>query len=132
MLLGVGPDGPIGGRRVAITGRGVVSCCGVGTEALWTGLNGPPMEGERRVLGFDPEVWISAKEARHLDRFAQFSVAVAAMAMEDAATAGDLGADPGRSAVIMGTGVGGLQTLRTRSSSSGRRVPGGFRHASSP
>jgi 3-oxoacyl-[acyl-carrier-protein] synthase II len=108
MLLGIGPDGPVKGRRVAITGRGVVSCCGVGTDALWAGLNGPPMEGERRVPDFDPEVWISAKEARHLDRFAQFSVAVAAMALDDA---GDPGADPGRSGVIMGTGVGGLQTL---------------------
>jgi 3-oxoacyl-[acyl-carrier-protein] synthase II len=108
MLLGFGPDGPIPGRRVAITGRGVVSCCGVGTDALWEGLNGLPMEGERRVPDFDPEVWFSVKEARHLDRFAQFSVAVAAMALDDA---GDLGADPGRSAVIMGTGVGGLQTL---------------------
>ena len=108
MLLGFGPDGPIAGRRVAITGRGVLSCCGVGPDALWKGLNGPPMEGERRVQGFDPEQWVSAKEARQLDRFAQFSVAVAAMALDDA---GALGADPGRSAVIMGTGVGGLQTL---------------------
>ncbi len=108
MLLGFGPDGPIAGRRVAITGRGVLSCCGVGPDALWKGLNGLPMAGERRVPDFDPELWVSAKEARQLDRFAQFSVAVAAMALDDA---GDLGADPGRSAVIMGTGVGGLQTL---------------------
>lgn len=111
MLLGVGADGPIEGRRVAITGRGVLSCCGIGTDALWSGLNGPQMEGERRVPDFDPEVWISPKEARHLDRFAQFSVAVAAMAVEDATRTGELTADPGRSAVIMGTGVGGLQTL---------------------
>jgi 3-oxoacyl-[acyl-carrier-protein] synthase II len=108
MLLGIGPEGGIHGRRVAITGRGVVSCCGIGTDALWQGLNGLPMEGERRVPGFDPEVWISPKEARHLDRFAQFSVAVAAMALEES---GNPGSDPGRSAVIMGTGVGGLQTL---------------------
>jgi 3-oxoacyl-[acyl-carrier-protein] synthase II len=108
MLLGFGPEGPIAGRRVAITGRGVVSCCGVGTDALWEGLNAPPLEGERRVPAFDPEVWLSSKEARQLDRFAQFSVAVAAMAIEDS---GDPGLDPARSAVIMGTGVGGLQTL---------------------
>ena len=38
MLLGIGPDGPVSGRRVAVTGLGVVSCCGIGTEALWTGL----------------------------------------------------------------------------------------------
>jgi 3-oxoacyl-[acyl-carrier-protein] synthase II len=108
MLLGIGPDGAINGRRVAITGRGVVSCCGIGTDALWEGLNGLPPEGERRVPDFDPAPWMSAKESRHLDRFAQFSVAVAAMAIEEA---GVLGSDPGRSAVIMGTGVGGLQTL---------------------
>jgi 3-oxoacyl-[acyl-carrier-protein] synthase II len=108
MLLGVGPEGPITGRRVAITGMGVVSCCGIGNDALWTGLNGTPPEGERRVPDFDPEQWFSTKEARQYDRFAQFAVAVAAMAMEDA---GDLDADPGRSGVVMGTGVGGLETL---------------------
>ncbi len=46
-----------------------------------------------------------------MDRFAQFSVAVADMALADA---GELDADPGRSGVIMGTGVGGLQTLETQ------------------
>jgi 3-oxoacyl-[acyl-carrier-protein] synthase II len=111
MLLGIGPDGPVAGRRVAITGMGVVSCCGIGSEALWAGLNGPPPEGERRVPGFDPERWMSTKEARQLDRFAQFSVAVADMALEDA---GDLTPDPGRSGVVMGTGVGGLETLETQ------------------
>jgi len=53
MLLGVGADGPIAGRRVAITGVGVLSCCGVGTDALWTGLNGPEPEGPRVVPGYD-------------------------------------------------------------------------------
>ncbi len=77
MLLGAGAHGPIPGRRVAITGLGVISCCGVGTEALWAGLNGPPPTGERRVPGFDPAPWFSAKEARQVDRFAQFSVAAA-------------------------------------------------------
>ncbi len=111
MQLGIGPEGPLAGRRVAITGVGVVSCCGIGTEALWDGLNGLPPTGERRVPGFNPEQWLSAKEARQLDRFAQFSVAVADMALEDA---GVLDADPGRSAVIMGTGVGGLGTLEAQ------------------
>jgi 3-oxoacyl-[acyl-carrier-protein] synthase II len=111
MLLGIGPDGPVAGRRVAITGMGVISCCGVGMDVLWDGLNGPPPVGERRVPDFDPEQWLSTKEARQLDRFAQFSVAVAAMALEDA---GELHADPGRSGVVMGTGVGGLETLQTQ------------------
>jgi 3-oxoacyl-[acyl-carrier-protein] synthase II len=111
MQLGVGPEGPVAGRRVAITGLGVVSCCGIGTEALWTGLNGSPPEGPRRVPDFDPERWFTVKEARQLDRFAQFAVAAADMAIEDA---GELGADPGRSGVVMGTGIGGLETLETQ------------------
>jgi 3-oxoacyl-[acyl-carrier-protein] synthase II len=108
MQLGIGPEGPVAGRRVAITGLGVVSCCGVGAEALWTGLNGPPPVGERRVPDFDPERWFTPKDARQHDRFAQFSVATATMALDDA---GEVNADPGRSGVVMGTGVGGLQTL---------------------
>jgi 3-oxoacyl-[acyl-carrier-protein] synthase II len=111
MHLGVGPNGPIPGRRVAITGLGVVTCCGVGTDALWNGLLGEPMEGERRATDFDPEQWFTTKEARQIDRFAQFSVAVAAMAVADA---GDLDADPERSGVVMGTGVGGLESLETQ------------------
>jgi len=111
MLLGTGPHGNIVGRRVAITGLGVVACCGIGTEPFWSGLLGPAPEGERRVPDFDPERWLSTKEARTLDRFAQFSVAVADMALADA---GDPGADPGRSGVVMGTGVGGLQSLETQ------------------
>ncbi len=111
MLLGVGPDCPVRGRRVAVTGIGVVSCCGTGTDALWTGLNAPAPVGERRVPDFDPERWFTAKEARQLDRFAQFSVAAATMALEDA---GDVRADPGRSGVVMGTGVGGLESLESQ------------------
>ncbi|MGO8870278.1 MAG: beta-ketoacyl-[acyl-carrier-protein] synthase family protein [Acidimicrobiales bacterium] len=99
------------GRRVAITGMGVVSCCGIGAEALWTGLNGEPPAGERRVPDFDPERWFTTKEARQFDRFAQFAVAVATMAVEDA---GEIGADPARSGVVMGTGVGGLETLENQ------------------
>jgi len=111
MRLGVGPDGPIGGRRVAITGMAVLSSVGSGLDAFWSGIHGPAPEGDRRVHDFDADRWFSAKEARQLDRFAQFSVAVADMALSDA---GGLDADPGRSGVIMGTGVGGLQTLETQ------------------
>jgi 3-oxoacyl-[acyl-carrier-protein] synthase II len=111
MLLGIGPDGPVRGRRVAITGIGAVSCCGVGADALWSGLNGPPPVGERRVPDFDPEVWFSAKEARQVDRFTQFAVAATTEALEDA---GEIQADPGRSGVVMGTGVGGLESLESQ------------------
>jgi 3-oxoacyl-[acyl-carrier-protein] synthase II len=108
MLLGVGPDGPIPGRRVAVTGMGTVTCCGLGVDAFWEGLVHPVIEGERRVPGFDPAVYFGPKEARRVDEFAQFSVASAEMALDDA---GDLDADPDRAGVIFATGVGGFRTL---------------------
>jgi 3-oxoacyl-[acyl-carrier-protein] synthase II len=108
MLLGVGPDGPVPGRRVAVIGLGAVTCCGVGVEALWEGLVHPSIEGERRVRDFDAAAYFGPKEVRRLDRFAQFSVAAAEMALADA---GDLQADPDRAGVVFATGVGGFETL---------------------
>jgi len=109
MLLGLGPDGPFAGRRVAITGLGVVACCGIGTDAFWDGLLGPIPAGERRVEGFDATRYFGPKDVRRVDRFAQFAVASAQMALDDA---GDLGSDPDRSGVVFATGVGGLETLQ--------------------
>ncbi|HXQ59702.1 MAG TPA: beta-ketoacyl-ACP synthase II [Acidimicrobiales bacterium] len=108
MLLGIGPDGPVQGRRVVITGMGVLACCGMGLDAFWDGLNRAAPDGEHRVPGFDPSAWFGPKEARRVDRFAQFSVAAADMALVDA---GEIGADPDRSGVVFGTGIGGLETL---------------------
>ena len=96
------------GRRVAVTGMGVVASCGMGPDAFWDGLLAEPPPGPRRIDDFDPEAWFSTKEARRIDRFAQFAVAAAAMALDDA---GPVGADPDRSGVILGSGVGGLETL---------------------
>jgi 3-oxoacyl-[acyl-carrier-protein] synthase II len=74
-------------------------------------LNGPAPEGERRVPDFDPERWFGPKDVRQIDRFAQFGVAASDLALEDA---GDLGVDPDRAGVIMGTGVGGFESLQTQ------------------
>jgi 3-oxoacyl-[acyl-carrier-protein] synthase II len=109
MLLGVGPDGPVAGRRVAITGMGVVSGCGTGLDDFWRGLLSPAPTGMRRVHDFDPTVWFGPKEVRRVDRFCQFSVAAAEMALGDA---GDLAVDPGKAGVIFATGVGGFETLQ--------------------
>jgi 3-oxoacyl-[acyl-carrier-protein] synthase II len=107
MQLGQGPDGPIPGRRVAITGLGAVTCCGSGIDALWQGLLSPSVVGGP-VRDFEAEQWFSPKEVRQVDRFAQFSVAAADMAVKDA---GDIDADPDKSGVIFATGVGGFDTL---------------------
>jgi 3-oxoacyl-[acyl-carrier-protein] synthase II len=108
MLLGVGSDGPIWGRRVAVTGIGAVTCCGMGVEALWQGLVHPSISGERRVRDFDASAYFDAKEVRRVDPFAAFTVASAQMALEDA---GELGVDPARAGVLFATGVGGFETL---------------------
>ena len=98
-----------GRRRVAVTGVGVVSCCGIGNYAFFAGLSAAAPLGEHRVHDFDPSPWFDVKQARRADRFQQFSVASAQMALDDA---GDLGVDPARAGVIFGTGVGGLETLQ--------------------
>lgn len=96
-------------RRVAITGIGVVSPCGIGAEAFWNGLLAPPPQGLRHVRDFDPEPYFAnPKEARRTDRFTQFALAAADEAL---AMAGDIGGDPARMGVWIGTGIGGLTTL---------------------
>jgi len=107
MLLGIGPDGPVRGRRVAVTGLGAVTCCGVGVDALWDGLLHPSVVGGA-VRGFEPGEFFGPKEVRQLDRFAQLSMASADMAI---AAAGDLSVDPAKAGVVFATGVGGLETL---------------------
>jgi len=100
------------GRRVAVTGMGVVGSCGIGTDSFFAGLCGEAPVGERRVEGFDPAKYFdNPKDARRADRFAQFAVAAAAEAM---AQAGDLTAEPDRTGTFVGTGVGGIQTLEAQ------------------
>lgn len=98
-----------GTHRVAVTGVGVVSPCGVGVDAFWDGLMGPAPEGEHRVRGFDPAtVFDNPKEARRTDRFTQFALAASAEAL---GMAGEPMAEPLRRGVWIGTGVGGLESV---------------------
>jgi 3-oxoacyl-[acyl-carrier-protein] synthase II len=97
---------------VAVTGRGVVTSLGEGADAFFESLAAGAsgiLDGESRALGFDPERYMDPRVARRTDRFAQFGVAAADQA---AAEAGLSDCDPGRIAVILGTGVGGLITLQ--------------------
>jgi 3-oxoacyl-[acyl-carrier-protein] synthase II len=110
------PDGNPGiqGRRVAITGVGVVSPCGIGRDAYWSGLLGTPPVGLRRVHDFDAAPLYGPKDLRRVDRFTQFAAVAADEALRDAGgVEGDwcVGADPGRSGVMIGTGIGGLETM---------------------
>ncbi len=97
------------GRRVAVTGLGVLARCGATVDAFWDGLFVDPGDASRAIDDFDPApLFDNVKEARRVDRFAQFALAVAQQALDQA---GDVAVDPLRRGVIYGTGVGGLNTL---------------------
>ena len=111
-------------RRVAVTGLGVVSSCGVGLDSFWDGLCASPTIGERRVTDFDPEPHFdSPKEVRRSDLCTQFAIAAADMAFENS---GRPDLDPYRMGVMLGTGIGGISTLedqmRVMIEKGGRRV----------
>ena len=68
------------GRRVAITGLGVVSTCGIGKDAFWAGLHGPGITGKQWITidDWNPDPYFAnAKVARRADRVEQFAVAAA-------------------------------------------------------
>lgn len=97
------------GRRVAVTGVGVLSSCGTGTDAFWDGLCAAAPDGERRVHDFDPEpLFDNPKETRRADRVTQLALAAATQALADA---GEITGDPLRRGVLIATGIGGIATL---------------------
>ena len=97
------------GRRVAVTGIGVVAPAGIGKEAFWSGLLSPAPNGFRQIEDWDPSPYFdNPKEARRSDRVSQFTLAAAAEALEQA---GEISADPARRGTYVGTGVGGIGTL---------------------
>jgi 3-oxoacyl-[acyl-carrier-protein] synthase II len=111
--------------RVVVTGLGAVSPLGIGIGANWESLLagrsgiGPitafdpsalPVQIAGEVRGFDPGVWLEKKEIKKVDRFAQFAIAAAQMAVDDAALR-IVPAEAGRVGVVVGVGLGGLATL---------------------
>lgn len=97
------------GRRVAVTGIGVVAPAGIGKDAFWSGLLSHAPNGFRQIEDWDPSPYFdNPKEARRSDRVSQFTLAAAAEALEQA---GEISADPARRGTFVGTGVGGIGTL---------------------
>ena len=108
---------------MVVTGLGVVSPAGTGLTDFWTGLRTPPADRrERRVEGFDPLGWLAPREARHHDRFSQFAIAAADMAIEHAG--GLPTVEPLRAGVSIGTGLGGLGSLEQQVGVLAARGPG--------
>ena len=117
-------------RRVVITGLGVVSPLGCGLKVFWDRVTAGH-SGIRRITKFDPSrfptqiageviefdanAFISPKEQRRMDQFSQFGLAAAKMAIVDSGL--DLNtANHERIGVIVGSGIGGLQTLEAQHS----------------
>jgi 3-oxoacyl-[acyl-carrier-protein] synthase II len=112
-------------RRVVVTGLGVISPLGVGTDATWQGLVegrsgiGPitkfdasayPCRIAGEIQGFNPENYIEKKEVKKSDTFIHYAVAAAQMAVDDAKLEPKK-EDADRVGVIIGSGIGGLPLI---------------------
>ncbi|MDI3327124.1 MAG: beta-ketoacyl-ACP synthase II [Alicyclobacillaceae bacterium] len=112
-------------RRVVVTGLGVITPIGNDIPTFWANLLAGrsgirridrfdvsefPTQIAGMVENFDPEQYIDKKEARRMDRFCQFAVAAAKMALEDAKFA-ITEENAERVGVYIGSGIGGLETL---------------------
>ena len=129
-------------RRVVVTGMGLITPCGTGIDRSWQALvNGESgvkpitlidasmlqtrFAGE--VRDFVAEDFMDRKQARRMDRYQQFAMAAAQMAMDDCGfIATEHNAE--RAAVIVGSCVGGLAsaedaTIAARPSSPGKVSP---------
>jgi len=108
-------------RRVAVTGIGAITPIGITGEAMWKGLKGyrsavrPITRFDASIfrsqiaaeIDFDPSDFLEDKRVKRLDRFGQFTVATARLAIEDARL--DLAAeDRERVGSTMGTALGGV------------------------
>ncbi|HEY9729609.1 MAG TPA: beta-ketoacyl synthase N-terminal-like domain-containing protein, partial [Chroococcales cyanobacterium] len=112
-------------KRVVVTGLGAITPIGNTLAEYWEGLlsgrNGigpitlfDPSRHDCRfageVKGFDPHQYMERKEAKRMDRFAQFGVSASKQAIADAQfVINDLNAE--QVGVIIGTGIGGLKVL---------------------
>ncbi len=115
-------------RRVVVTGLGVISPVANDKDHFWlsvrqgkNGISGitqidpapyaSQMAGE--VKDFDPSGYISPKDIKRMDRFVQFAVVCARMAVEGAKL--DISKeDPYRIGVLVGSGIGGLRVIEAQ------------------
>ncbi|MCC6793306.1 MAG: beta-ketoacyl-ACP synthase II [Thermomicrobiales bacterium] len=112
-------------RRVVVTGMGVICPLGTTVAETWNGII-TGRSGVRRITrfdasdfetqfagevdGFDPAATIGRKEARRMDRYTQFAVAAALQAAEQAGFGHGV-PDPESTGVLVGTGMGAMETL---------------------
>jgi 3-oxoacyl-[acyl-carrier-protein] synthase II len=133
-----------GGQRVGVvvTGMGAITPLGLNVKDTWQALiegrsgigrithfdpSGFPTQIAGEVKGFDPEEYMSRKDARRMARFSQLAVGAATMALEDAEFTVDA-SNAEEVGVVMGTGIGGgmIETERVHQlllDEGKRRVP---------
>ncbi len=112
-------------NRVVVTGMGAVTSIGTGLDEFWQGLvsgkngisrlthfdaSGFPSTMASEVRDFDPGRWLDRKAAARMDRFSQFAVAAADLAMADAGLQRHSYSEE-RAGVIIGSGIGGSDTI---------------------
>jgi 3-oxoacyl-[acyl-carrier-protein] synthase II len=118
-------------NRVVVTGLGTVSPLGNSIPEFWDAIVegrsgiGPitrfdPSGFDTRIAGevkgFKPEDYLDKKEVRRMDLFVQYGLAAAVEAVAAAGLGGENGVDPDRAGVIIGSGIGGIETLETQHS----------------
>jgi 3-oxoacyl-[acyl-carrier-protein] synthase II len=104
-------------RAAVITGVGAVTPLGVGARTLherWSAGQSGIEDGFGRASEFDPKEHLSIKEVRRADRFTQLALAATKEALEDAGWEDGPPGDPDRAACLIGTGIGGIETLETQ------------------
>ena len=117
-----------GDVRVVVTGLGIISPLGLNLEDSWRGLCAgtsgadtitrfdPSAFSTRmaaEVRGFVPENHMDRKDVKRNDRFVHFAIAAAKEAVQNAAL--DMTAvDPNRVGVIIGSGIGGIETFEAQ------------------
>ncbi|HHW32454.1 MAG TPA: beta-ketoacyl-ACP synthase II [Clostridiaceae bacterium] len=125
-------------RRVVVTGMGVISPVGIGVEEFWNSIKAGksgishltrfdvtnyPAKVGGEIKDFDPTKYIEKKEARRMDRYCQYAVAAAIMALENSGI--DLDSiDHDRMGVIVGSGIGGIETLEEQYNVLNTKGPG--------